>query len=192
MIQQQRICGSQRGIVLVSSLLLLIVVTIMALSMFRSFGTQEKIAGNLREKHRAVQAAESAEQYAEWWLNNNASSTPAVCNNLLSANIGQGQICSNKLSAADSGILTVPWQFGGVDVGVTYKPPTMTVTTTSAVNTYYDTPRFYIADMGTSADPSIPGEIYQIDSVGFGGTTSATAIVESTFAVYVTSKNLTL
>ncbi len=32
--------------------LLLVVVTIIALSMFRSFGIQEKIAGNMREKQR--------------------------------------------------------------------------------------------------------------------------------------------
>ena len=38
--------------------------------MFRSFGLDEKIAGNMREKHRALTAAETAEQYAEWWLSN--------------------------------------------------------------------------------------------------------------------------
>ena len=63
---------AQRGVVLVSSLLLLIVVTIIALSMFRSFGIQEKIAGNVREKQRALQAAESAQVYAEVWLTGNA------------------------------------------------------------------------------------------------------------------------
>ena len=44
----------------------------MALSMFRSFGIQEKIAGNMREKQRAVAAAVSAEVYAENWLINNS------------------------------------------------------------------------------------------------------------------------
>ena len=43
----------QRGMVLVTSLLLLVVVTLLAVSMFRSFGLDEKIAGNLREKQRA-------------------------------------------------------------------------------------------------------------------------------------------
>jgi len=45
----------QRGVALISSLLLLIIITILRFSMFRSFGTQEKIAGNLREKRRALQ-----------------------------------------------------------------------------------------------------------------------------------------
>ena len=43
---------SERGIALVSSMLLLLIITILALSMFRSLGTQEKIAGNVREKDR--------------------------------------------------------------------------------------------------------------------------------------------
>ena len=43
---------SERGMALVSSMLLLIIITILALSMFRSFGTLEKIAGNIREKDR--------------------------------------------------------------------------------------------------------------------------------------------
>src|SRR5271170_6586387 len=90
--------SEQRGVVLVSSLLLLLVVTIIALAMFRSFGIQERIAGNMREKQRALQAAVSAQTYAEQWLiGNAATSAPVVCNALLNANALQGQICSNQL-----------------------------------------------------------------------------------------------
>ena len=65
----------QSGMVLITALLLLIVVTILADGMFRSFGLDEKIAGNMREKHRALNAAETAEQYAEWWLANGGNGT---------------------------------------------------------------------------------------------------------------------
>src|SRR5882762_6154874 len=108
---------AQRGMVLISSLLLLVVVTIIALSMFRSFGVQEKISGSMREKQRALQAAVSAQQYAENWLSGNATAVPAPCSNLLNANTGQGQICSNKLSLAVPDVTDVPWKIGGVDVG---------------------------------------------------------------------------
>ena len=67
--------ANQRGLVLVSSLLLLLVVTILALAMFRSMGLAEKISGNVREKQRAVHAAMVAEQYAEWWLTTNGNSS---------------------------------------------------------------------------------------------------------------------
>src|SRR5579864_7550374 len=75
---RQGVPPNQAGMVLISSLLLLLVVTIMALSMFRSFGMQEKIAGNVREKQRALQAANSAQQYAEWWLANQSGAVFAV------------------------------------------------------------------------------------------------------------------
>ena len=45
-----------RGIVFISSLLLLVIVTMIAIAMFKGFGISERIAGNLREKHRALHA----------------------------------------------------------------------------------------------------------------------------------------
>ena len=65
---QHLAAAPQRGFALMTSILLLFIITILALSMFRGFATQEHIAGNLREKERALHAATSAEQYAEWWL----------------------------------------------------------------------------------------------------------------------------
>ncbi|HEV7356639.1 MAG TPA: PilX N-terminal domain-containing pilus assembly protein [Steroidobacteraceae bacterium] len=188
--------GAQRGMVLISSLLLLVVVTIIALSMFRSFGIQEKIGGNMREKQRALQAAVSAQSYAENWLSANATEVPTPCNTLLNANTNQGQICSNKLSATVVDITNVPWKIGTADIGVKYLPPGMVVSATTSVSlanpTYFDVPRFYISDLGPSADPNIPGEIYQVDAVAFGGSSSTAAVVESTYAVYTSSSNRTL
>jgi type IV pilus assembly protein PilX len=190
----------QRGMVLVSSLLLLIVVTLIALSMFRSFGIQEKIAGNVREKQRALQAAVSAQTYAENWLVSNSSVGAAACNSMLNATTGNIQICSNPLPLNVTGdVTTVPWQISGALVGENYVPPGMVVATASvnaaAVDsaTFYGTfvanPVFYISDMGPSTDNSIQGEIYQIDAVGYGGNSSTVAVVESTYAVYTTSSN---
>jgi type IV pilus assembly protein PilX len=195
-IPTHRVRHSQRGVVLVSSLLLLLVVTIMALSMFRSFGIQEKVAGNMREKQRALQAAESAQQFAELWLTNNSATTvPAACNSLLSANAGLGQICSNKLWLSlpvGVTVATVPWAVAGAaNVGVTYVPPGMTVAAASALNAnaYFGAPTFYISDAGVSVDPNVPGEVYQIDAVGYGGNGNTAAVVESTYAVYSSSSN---
>ncbi len=200
MIQRAHSAGfRQRGIVLVTSLLLLIVVTIMALSMFRSFGIQEKIAGNMREKQRALTAAVSAQVYAENWLINNSTAASAPCTVVLNANIGQGQICSNQLPLVVAGgdVTQLPWQIGGVPVGVTYLPPGMSIsaaTSFSAANvanpTYFATPTFYISDMGASLDPTYPGEVYQVDAAGYGGNSITAAVTESTFVVYTTSSQL--
>ena len=67
-----------------------------------------------------------------------------------------------------------------------------TATVTGSSNTilnpiYYDKPTFYISDMGASFDPNIPGEIYQVDAVGYGGNANTVAVVESTYAVYTSS-----
>lgn len=206
-IQIHRPAARQRGIVMITSLLLLIVVTIMALAMFRGVGVEEKIAGNMREKQRALSAAVSAQQYAEWWLGAGGGSTasaPVTCSAVLNGNLGQGQVCSNKLplSVANNDVTTVPWVIGGAPAGVTYVPPNMvpamvisntTSFTAGTPNpTYFAKPAFYISDMGPSADASIPGEIYQIDAVGYGSSPGTAAVVESTYAVYVGSSNRTL
>lgn len=170
----------QRGIALISALLLLLVVTIMALAMFRSYGVQEMIAGNVREKQRALQAAETAQAYAEYWLSQpaNLAGGTTACSALLNANLNQGQICSNVLPTP----ATVPWIIGGTEVAVTYNPSNdINVSANGGVNTYYSIPRFYISDVGFGADGR--GEVYQVDAVGYGGTVNAVAEVESTFEV---------
>jgi prepilin-type N-terminal cleavage/methylation domain len=69
----------EQGFVLIASLLMLVVLTLLAVSMSRSFGLQERMAGNLREKARAFDAAQSSLSYAEWWLTrgSNASQVTA-------------------------------------------------------------------------------------------------------------------
>ncbi len=178
----------QGGVVLVASLLLLLVVTIMALSMFRSFGVQERIAGNLREKQRALHAAETAEEYAEYWLisGNNATQAPVVCTGLLNGNLNQGQICANVLSS-DAASATSTWLAADGAIGVTYVPQNlpstllMNVTTTGAAASFYAPPMFYISYLG--AQTGGQGQVFKIDAAGFGASTNSVAVVESTFVV---------
>jgi len=204
--QQQRHPSSvrQAGFVLISSLLLLLVVTIMALSMFRSFGIQEKIAGNMREKQRAVQAAVSAQQYAEWWIANQSAAPRAVAQGvasaadiscsapLLDANLGQGQICLNTLLGATGLGSAAVWPTAGTNIGVQYTPPGFNYTgsdTNAAVSDiYYARPRFYIADIGPLATGR--GEVYQVDAYSYGLSSSTLAVVESTVAVTCTVCNV--
>jgi type IV pilus assembly protein PilX len=179
----------QRGVALISSLLLLLIITILALSMFRSFGTQERIAGNLREKDRALHAAVSAQQYGEWWLtqgNNTAVGAVACAAPVLSANLGQGEICLQTLPnatglPAGSLIVQVPLPWA---LGVTYIPPTMGVPGVAGTNgdpPYFAAPAFYISDRGVAGDGA--GEAYQIDAYGYGSVAGTVAVVESTYEV---------
>lgn len=175
------ITHSERGMALVSSLLLLVVVTLLALAMFRGFSIQGRIAGNVREKQRALTAAQSAQQYAEWWLSqgSNAAITPQACDTALDANLNQGQICSNPLDSVTS----VPWKADDALQGVHYTPTPMLgkVTETSDAGTFFSRPTFYITDLGTSADGQ--GEIFQVDAAGWGASPNSVAVVQSTFQV---------
>ncbi len=177
----------QGGIVLVSSLLLLLVVTILALSMFRSFGLDEKIAGNLREKQRAVSAAETAQQYAEYWLLQGTNASQAQACTAAPPAGSLGQVCTNVLNnfVTNGNVANVPWTINNVDVSVPYTPidPTtnqpMIVNTAATIGSYYYSPRFYISVLGQAA--GAVGTVYQIDAVGYGGTPNTVAVVESTY-----------
>ena len=172
---------------LVTSLLLLVIITLLALSMFRSFGTQEHISGNLREKERAIHAAESAQQYAEWWLlqGNNAAVGSVQCTaGTLTASVSVGQICNETMQQQSIVPATsVPWtmQVSYTPENMVIQTSTYTATTGNSNPPYYASPAFYIADLGVAADAQ--GEAYQIDAYGYGSASTTIAVVESTYEV---------
>jgi type IV pilus assembly protein PilX len=187
----------QRGMVLVTTLLLLIVVTILAVGMFRSFGLDEKIAGNTREKQRALNAAETAEQYAEYWLVNATNTGPVTCTGLVTASTSNyiGQVCSNVLTTSVPNVAQVPWALTsapGTPVGVSYTPSAPAVMNVTGVSggagNYYAAPVYYISYLGVSS--SGLQTFYQIDAVGYGGSPDTAAVVESTYVLTQTNKCL--
>ncbi|MGH8136581.1 MAG: pilus assembly PilX family protein [Steroidobacteraceae bacterium] len=176
--------ASQRGMALISALLLLLVVTIMAVSMFHSYGMQEKIAGNTREKQRALNAAVSAQQYAEWWLSSGAATPTIACGaGLVSASLAQ--VCNNP----PVDFASVPWASGVQLTPFTANPIGTQFNTISnglptgagATASYFAVPAFFITDLGLLSGGS--GEVYQIDAMGYGGTPNAVAVVESTYLI---------
>jgi len=173
------------GFILIASLFVLLLMTILTISMSRSFGLQELIAGNQNEKARALESAQSALQYAEWWLNQNTvgvsnatsgvsctaittTTTPIVCNNAL----------SNPTA-------TATWVAGhGI---VSYTPPNMTTSTTGGAGTFYAIPMFYIQYLtGGSSNPNYNNgngfcNMYQITAMGYGGDANSIAVVQSIY-----------
>ena len=171
----------ESGIVLISALVVLVLMTILAISMFKSFGMQERIAGNTREKQRAFQAAQSALKYGEQWLAQGNGGAGSACSSLLYANATPPttQVCSNPLTSSQT--FAIPWQSAGADIGVQYTPPGMTVTTSGGVNTYAGTPRTYISPLGQ--DPTGLAQLYQVTAMGYGGNANAVAVVQSVYAI---------
>jgi type IV pilus assembly protein PilX len=194
--------SAQRGVVLISAILLLIVMTLLALGMFHSFGIQELIAGNVREKTRALQSAEAAEQYAEMWLTapGNVLSNSVDCS---AASVGLvaysatsvPYICMKPVAVIDDllNVTSVPWTVNNAEVGFAFFPGAttgtgnMTVSTTGILNSYYQVPRFYIGLVSYSATQAL----YRIDAWNYAATTTTPAVVESNYVVTCTTCSVT-
>lgn len=168
----------EHGFVLIVAMLFLIVLTVLSVSMFRSYNLQERIAGNTREKERALEAAQSALQYGEWWLSQGNGSTGTACSGVLNANtLSQMQVCSNLVAKP----ATLPWS-----ARADYLPPNMTVATGGGVAAsgdinYNAKPGLSIGYLGLSPDGK--SLLYQVSAFGYGGSTTAAAVVQSTYQV---------
>jgi type IV pilus assembly protein PilX len=188
----------QRGMALIAGLLLLLVLTILGVSMFRSFGIQAKIAGNTREKQRALHAANDAQSYAEWWVSQPGGGNATLGNDCKKpvqiTNLTTGvtdptlvQVCSNQLTASTVTMTNGPWTeaVGGNQVGFSYAPSGLSTTGSDA---YVQIPMFYIAFLNGTYDKQSGTQInnYRIEATGSGGTANTVAVVESTYQAQVT------
>jgi type IV pilus assembly protein PilX len=182
-----RVGRRQHGMALISGILLLLVMTILGISMFRSFGIQARIAGNTREKQRALHAAEGAQAYGEWWVSqpgggNSTMGTP--CSKKVTVTTPDTvQVCSNPITP--STLTAVPWMSQGNPVGFVYGPVGMSTTGPDA---YAQFPMFYVAYINGHYDTSSGTQTsnYRVDATGYGGATNTVAVVESTYQVSVT------
>lgn len=185
----------EQGMVLIISLLLLLVITILALAMFRGVGLEGRIAGNVMDKQRALQAATTTEDYAEQWLVGNvATATPTACTPTSFAGLTVPIICSNTLAGSTTyaSAADVPWDMGGTNnatdaLGYDYNPTVAAGTTLFLVNTgvandYAQAPTVYIADLGTDATFANAMD-YQVDAWSYGGSTGTVAVVESVYQI---------
>jgi type IV pilus assembly protein PilX len=175
----------QKGMALVSALLLLLVTTMLGVAMFRSFGFLESVAGNTREKQRALHAAESAQSNAEWWLgaaNGLNATTGSTCSGLVSTS-SSWTVCSNALASP----ATIPWT-----VGMKYTPNGMTTGSIGSAGNYASQPIFYVSFLGSTPIGGINGTsyTYRVDALGYGGTTNSAAVAESGYTVTVAHNSM--
>lgn len=183
----------QRGIALIAALLIMLVMTILGIAMFRSYGMQQLIAGNTRDKSRAFHAAISAQDYAEWFLtgNNGANSVSMTsCSGTSAASTTSPMVCTNVISTT----VAQPDTWGAA---FTYTPTGMS-TTSGAQGSYAQAPQFYISNLGSAtgtgtAYVSPLGQnqaLFQIDAAGWGSTPQSVAVVESTYKVSTISTDI--
>jgi len=177
----------QHGMALITSVMLLVVVSLLALSMFKSFGLQEKLAGNTLEKQRSFQAAQSALQYGEWALEKGlASGTGVPCTASVNGNtIENLKVCNSELANPTT---VSSWDAAGM----TYTPAGMdasgggglTTSTTATANdiTYTMAPSVYINYLGAKSDGTV---LYQVTAIGFGGSgANSASVVQSVYTAH--------
>ena len=176
-----------RGFVLIVGLLYLVVLTLLSIAMFRSFGLQERIAGNTRDKQRAFEAAQSALQYGEWWLGQGNGSSGITCTGVVNGNVVTSmRVCSNALVDP---VTTWPWP-----VRTEYVPPNMTVAVGGGVVAlggdinYQAKPGLYLSYLGLT--PNGLAQLYQVTAFGSGGNADTAAIVQSTYQIKAGVKDL--
>lgn len=177
----------ESGFVLIASLLMLVVMTLLAVSMYHNFTIQENIASNTKEKGRSFQLAQSTLQYAEYVLVHNAASLPSSVNCASGTVFTTLTICSNAYS------ITNPTSSTGVTSLAAYQAytgmqPAITISTTSSADSYYANPQYHFQYLG--AAPGGGGQIYQVTALSYGSTPNAVAVVQSTYQLSTNTKCL--
>jgi type IV pilus assembly protein PilX len=174
-----RLPRRERGIVLIAALAVLLMLTLLSVGMFRSFGLEERITGNTREKQHAFFAAQSALQNAENWLVSGNAGSGVPCTVQVSAT---PVICTTPAPVTQQQLATTIWN---TSFGTTFTPPSLTLngtSTTQMASSYYASPQFAIFSLGP--DPTGQGSLFQVTAQGFGGSnTNSVAVVQSVYSV---------
>lgn len=173
----------QKGFILIASLFLLAIMTMIGISMFGGFSTDERMSGNYREKIRSRDAAQTALNAAAYWMSITGNtyagswSTGANCTAPSSTPI----ICSNALAA--------PAQPSSWTSYVTYTPSGMTVKASGGapvnnVSPYATTPNYYIQYLGQLSPTSA---LYRTTAAATGGNAAATSVLQTDYIVIAKS-----
>lgn len=177
----------QKGAILVVSLLLLLVMTVLALGASQATRLQERMTGNARDYDLAFQSAEAALRTAERLIDDPLVTpfAPAPCSSgrckVFELNIVPGNVAYQPASwwdenawsyAADSTWNATPGS-GISGTGMAGKDPQFVI---ERVEKVYDS--YKVSSSGARSSRTY----YRITSAAQGGTGTAQAVLQSTFA----------
>ena len=182
--------GAGRGYVLITGLIFLLVVTLLAVAMLRSLGIQERIAGNTHEKQRAFEAALSALRYGEWWLGQGNGTKPVACKGVAGVTVNDWsgmKVCDSALADPTR----LPWTAARAE----YVPPALNVAArgrpcgmVGGDIAYAAAPSLHISYLGLSQNGA--GTLYTVTAAAYGGSESAAVVVQSTYQLVVSTRDL--
>lgn len=177
------LCKPQSGMVLVISLIILMLLTLIGITGLQTTGLEEKMAGNMRDRNVAFQAAESALRDAEFEISKTGSRISGLTK--FTANCG----VSTTSDATDDGLCYYPggvmyvanlnnnWvvsQSGGATMSMTAAPSVAYGTFTGAarISGLANQPRYILEGLkgspGTVCDRSAGEFCYRITVLAQG------------------------
>ena len=180
----------ERGFILVTGLLFLVVMTLLGLALFRSSGLLDRLTTNTRDKQRSFESAQAALEYGAWWLGTTGGGGDGkTCATNSGATVTTIHICTEALSTSLTTIAALAW----IPQAFSYTPPGMVVQTgggTIAGGTdinYQAPPGVYPENLGLSPDGKTT--FYQETAYGYGGDANTVSVVRATFKRTAKSKD---
>jgi type IV pilus assembly protein PilX len=159
---------NQRGAVLITGLIFMVVLTLIVVASMRTTILEEKMAGNVRDRDLAFQAAEAALRAAELELTGATPPTFSASGPYLSA--------ANR---PDPFWFTYAWATGTNSVAYS---PTPNGTATSPRYVIEAMPAISGAGSGSlKLGPLVDSGIYKITSRGVGGNPNTVVMLQSTY-----------
>lgn len=188
----------QKGVVLITALIFLLLITILAISASGTSLLQQKLAGGLRNAQLADWSAESALRGAEWrlWRASADPSTRMVCGSSSLAT------CYPYTPVLNPTVLAFRMSTGWVTTGATtYAPVDYRTASSDSTFGLKNNPVYIIEDLGLELPPnagvqhesgatgaqgagytSTNRHVYRITARGMGNNENAIRVLETTFA----------
>jgi type IV pilus assembly protein PilX len=165
----------QHGYVLVFSILILLLITMMSISMAKSFFLEEGMAGNIREKSRAFNAAQAALAYGEFTAKHNTTPGGVIC---AAGGLAINTVCNTTSPVTvnpTSNTSTLPLNMYFL-VPVSYLNTSML----GGADTYYAVPGVHVQYLGRAGNGG-SSNLYLVTAFGYGATQNSVAVVQSTY-----------
>ncbi|QTD46269.1 pilus assembly PilX family protein [Ottowia testudinis] len=186
----------QRGISLLTSVMILLVVTMLALTMYHGLGMKEMIAGNALDKQRSFQAAQSTLEYAEWWLGDQIKTKQAAPVSVKCSTLDDNKKTPDLLKetpdtplVCKDGLIDPAKAGAEWSIRNKYNPPTMVVESGGGLvssgdlkdkdTNYAKNGAFYIQELD-----GVYANHYRVTAVASGGRDNSMTVVESIYEYY--------
>ncbi len=172
----------QQGVALIMALVFLLLLTILGITALSTTSLEEKMAGNMKDRNLAFQAAESALLVGENWISTltNKPNFPDTGKGLYVASTTSVPVWESVTWTGTSGLVVYP--------------STPDATISGGLTKINTQPKYIIEDLAEVPEPggskvmdSYPSKtmtILRITARGTGGTDAAQAMVQSTYGQF--------